>query len=193
VDPRLLLIALAPRLIYLLHLESENAARACNGCPTTLADAYLTKNRVEHGLRFGTQGVEYFWGSLHPIVLVILFFVTVRLTSCSKAPESCLRIAQRGADFPSMPAVLNLSLRLPRRRLLRSRHRVFNDASGMLEPMGVSCHSRNLAAAKRSSERDAWGLAPRPDRRLVSSPACPSVFSAACDTPPMGNRCFSGL
>src|SRR5438445_7503948 len=76
----LLLIALLPRLIYLFAIS--NPENAGDGLYTDVYQhwqiAYLTKEiGLSHGLRlWDLKGVEYFWGSLHPIVLVILFFVT---------------------------------------------------------------------------------------------------------------------
>jgi hypothetical protein len=75
-----LLIALVPRLIYVFAIS--NPENAGDGLYTDVYQhwqiAYLTKEiGLSHGLRlWDLKGVEYFWGSLHPIVLVILFFVT---------------------------------------------------------------------------------------------------------------------
>jgi len=84
----LLLIALLPRLIYLFAIS--NPENAGDGLYTDVYQhwqiAYLTKEiGLSHGLRlWDLKGVEYFWGSLHPIVLVILFLSLALPTSCSQ-------------------------------------------------------------------------------------------------------------
>ncbi|HXN00676.1 MAG TPA: hypothetical protein VN973_02170, partial [Candidatus Dormibacteraeota bacterium] len=139
----MLLVALAPRVIYLFGIS--NPENAGDGLYTDVYQhwqiAYLTKEiGLSHGLRlWDLKGVEYFWGSLHPIVLVILFFVTGSTDIVVARIQSLV--------FGSLSVVLifhlckrywNLSVAVAATAFAAiAPTSVFNDASGMLEPMGV--------------------------------------------------------
>jgi len=174
-----LLVALMPRLIYLFAISNpENAA---DGLYTDVYQhwqiAYLTKEiGLSHGLRlWDLKGVEYFWGVLHPIVLVFLFFVTGSTDIVVARIQSLV--------FGSLSVVLifhlcqrywNLSVAVAATAFAAfAPTSVFNDASGMLEPMGVSLSLLGIwLLPKRSLGAGiAWGLATaaRPEAWLSSS------------------------
>ena len=174
----LLLIALVPRLIYLFGISNpENAA---DGLYTDVYQhwqiAYLTKEiGLSHGLRlWDLKGVEYFWGSLHPIVLVILFFVTgstdivlARIQSLAFGSLSVVLI------FHLCQRYWNLSVAVAATAFAAfAPTSVFNDASGMLEPMGVSLSLLGICLLPKRSlgAGIAWGLATaaRPEAWLSS-------------------------
>src|SRR5205814_3461892 len=121
-------------------------------------------------------------GSLHPIVLVVLFFVT--------GSTDIVLARLQSLAFGSLAVVLifhlcqrhwNLSVAVAATAFVAfAPTSVFNDASGMLEPMGVSLSllgiwllpKRSLGAGKRSLGAGiAWGLATaaRPEAWLSSS------------------------
>jgi len=175
----LLFVALAPRVIYLFGIS--NPENAGDGLYTDVYQhwqiAYLTKViGLSHGLRlWDLKGVEYFWGTLHPIVLVILFFVTGSTDIVVARIQSLV--------FGSLSVVLifhlcqrywNLSVGVSATAFAAfAPTSVFNDASGMLEPMGVSLSLLGIwLLPKRSLGAGiAWGLATaaRPEAWLSSS------------------------
>jgi len=173
-----LLIALVPRLIYLFAIS--NPENAGDGLYTDVYQhwqiAYLTKEiGLGHGLRlWDLKGVEYFWGSLHPIVLVILFFITgstdivlARIQSLAFGSLSVVLI------FHLCRRYWNLSVAVAATAFAAiAPTSVFNDASGMLEPMGVSLSLLGIwLLPKRSLGAGiAWGLATaaRPEAWLSS-------------------------
>jgi hypothetical protein len=175
----LLLVALAPRLIYVFAIS--NPENAGDGLYTDVYQhwqiAYLTKEiGLSHGLRlWDLKGVEYFWGMLHPIVLVILFFVTgstdivlARIQSLAFGSLSVVLI------FHLCQRYWNLSVAVGATAFAAlAPTSVFNDASGMLEPMGVSLSLLGIwLLPKRSLGAGiAWGLATaaRPEAWLSSS------------------------
>ncbi|HKV32374.1 MAG TPA: hypothetical protein VJT14_15325 [Candidatus Dormibacteraeota bacterium] len=174
----MLFAALAPRLIYLFVIS--NPENAGDGMYTDVYQhwqiAYLTKEiGLSHGLRlWDLKGVEYFWGSLHPIVLVILFFVTGSTDIVLARIQSLV--------FGSLSVVLifhlckrywNLSVAVAATAFAAlAPTSVFNDASGMLEPMAVSLSLLGIwLLPKRSLGAGiAWGLATaaRPEAWLSS-------------------------
>ena len=174
----LLLIALAPRLIYLFAVS--NPENVGDGLYTDVYQhwqiAYLTKEiGLSHGLRlWDLKGVEYFWGSLHPIVLVILFFVTGS-TDIVLARIQSLAFGSLGVVliFHLCQRYWNLSVAVAATAFAAvAPTSVFNDASGMLEPMGVSLSLLGIwLLPKRSLGAGiAWGLATaaRPEAWLSS-------------------------
>jgi hypothetical protein len=174
-----LVIALVPRLIYLFGIS--NPENAGDGLYTDVYQhwqiAYLTKEiGLSHGLRFwDLKGVEYFWGTLHPIVLLILFFVTgstdivlARIQSLAFGSLSVVLI------FHLCRRYWNLSVAVAATAFAAlAPTSVFNDASGMLEPMGVSLSLLGIWLLPKRSLRAgiAWGLATaaRPEAWLSSS------------------------
>jgi len=174
----LLVLALAPRLIYLFGIS--NPENAGDGLYTDVYQhwqiAYLTKEiGLSHGLRlWDLKGVEYFWGVLHPIVLVILFFVTgstdivlARLQSLAFGSVSVVLI------FHLCQRYWNLSVAIAATAFAAlAPTSVFNDASGMLEPMGVSLSLLGiwLMPKRALGAGIAWGLATaaRPEAWLSS-------------------------
>src|SRR4029077_1717400 len=136
----LLVIALAARLVYLFAVS--NPENAGDGLYTDVYQhwqiAYLTKEiGLSHGLRlWDLKGVEYFWGTLHPIVLVILFFVTgstdivvARIQTLAFGSLSVVLIFQLCRRY------WNLSVAIAATAFAAiAPTSVFNDASGMLEP-----------------------------------------------------------
>ena len=175
----LLFVALVPRVIYLFGIS--NPENAGDGLYTDVYQhwqiAYLTKEiGLSHGLRlWDLKGVEYFWGVLHPIVLVFLFFVTGSTDIVVARIQSLV--------FGSLSVVLifhlcqrywNLSVALAATAFAAfAPTSVFNDASGMLEPMGVSLSLLGIWLLPKRSFRAgiAWGLATaaRPEAWLSSS------------------------
>ncbi len=140
-----LLVALAPRLFFLFVVGNpENAGDGWYGdVYHHWQIAYLTQQiglTAPDGPRlWDLKGLDYFWGILHPILLVLLFFATssidiilARLLSLAFGTlvvvlifHLCqrhwgLRVALAAAAFAALAPTS-----------------VFNDASGMLEPLGV--------------------------------------------------------
>ena len=175
----LVVVALAPRLIYLFAIS--NPENAGDGLYTDVYQhwqiAYLTKEiGLSHGLRlWDLKGVEYFWGMLHPLVLVILFFVTgstdivlARIQSLAFGSLSVVLI------FHLCQRYWNLSVAVAATAFAAfAPTSVFNDASGMLEPMGVSLSLLGIWLLPKRSFRAGlvWGLATaaRPEAWLSSS------------------------
>ena len=175
----LLVIALLPRVIYVFGIS--NPENAGDGLYTDVYQhwqiAYLTKViGLSHGLRlWDLKGVEYFWGMLHPIVLVILFFVTgstdivlARIQSLAFGSLSVVLI------FHLCQRYWNLSVAIAATAFAAfAPTSVFNDASGMLEPMGVSLSLLGIWLLPKRSFRAGlvWGLATaaRPEAWLSSS------------------------
>jgi hypothetical protein len=175
----LLLVVLVPRLIFLFGIS--NPENAGDGLYTDVYQhwqiAYLTKQiGLGQGLRlWDLKGVEYFWGVLHPIVLVILFFVTgstdivlARLQSLvfgSLGVVLIFHLCQRYWSLSVAVAATAFAAFAPTS--------VFNDASGMLEPMGVSLSLLGIWLLPKRSFRAgiAWALATaaRPEAWLSSS------------------------
>jgi hypothetical protein len=173
-----LLLALVARLIYLFAIS--NPENAGDGLYTDVYQhwqiAYLTKEiGLDHGLRlWDLKGVEYFWGSLHPIVLVILFFVTGS-TDIVLARIQSLAFGSLGVVliFHLCRRYWNLSVALAATAFAAiAPTSVFNDSSGMLEPMGVSLSLLGIwLLPKRSLGAGiAWGIATaaRPEAWLSS-------------------------
>ncbi|MDQ6882817.1 MAG: hypothetical protein M3077_01075 [Candidatus Dormibacteraeota bacterium] len=185
----LLLVALTPRLIYLFGIS--NPENAGDGLYTDAYQhwqiAYLTKEiGLSHGLRFwDLKGVEYFWGSLHPIVLVILFYVT--------GSTDIVLARLQSLTFGSLGVVLifhlcrrywNLSVALAATAFAAfAPTSVFNDASGMLEPMAVSLSLLGIWLLPDRSLKAGivWALATaaRPEAWLSS----PALIVASCLRP----------
>lgn len=72
-------LALAPRLVYLFAGgDPQNAGDGMTDTYHHWQIAYLTQQvGLSHDLRlWDLKGLEYFWGILHPIILVVLFWVT---------------------------------------------------------------------------------------------------------------------
>lgn len=72
-------LALAPRLLYLFAGgEPQNAGDGMTDTYHHWQIAYLTQQvGLSHDLRlWDLKGLEYFWGILHPIILVVLFWIT---------------------------------------------------------------------------------------------------------------------
>src|SRR5256885_15843327 len=139
-----LLLALVPRLIYLFAIS--NPENAGDGLYTDVYQhwqiAYLTKEiGLDHGLRlWDLKGVEYFWGSLHPIVLVIFFFVTGS-TDIVLARIQSLAFGSLGVVliFHLCRRYWNLSVAIAATAFAAiAPTSVFNDPSGLLEPIGAS-------------------------------------------------------
>lgn len=140
----ILVLAFAPRLYYLFFVSgTQNAGAGWYGDTYHHWQiAYLTKTvGFKHGfLRlWDLKGMEYFWGILHPLVLVVLFTLTgsvdilvPRLLSvfCGSLSVVLLfLIVRRYFNFQSALASAILIALNP--------IGVFNDASGMQEPLGI--------------------------------------------------------
>src|SRR2546423_13683392 len=75
----LVTLALLPRLIYLFFAgDPQNAGDGMTDTYHHWQIAWLTQQvGIGHGFRlWDLKGMEYFWGILHPILLVIAFAVT---------------------------------------------------------------------------------------------------------------------
>ena len=173
------MIALVPRLVYLFGIS--NPENAGDGLYTDVYQhwqiAYLTKEiGLSHGLRlWDLKGVEYFWGPLHPIVLVILFFVTGSTDIVLARIQSLV--------FGSLSVVLifhlcqrywNLSVAVAAAAFAAiAPTSIFNDASGMLEPTAVCLSLLGIWLVSQRPLRAgiAWGLATaaRPEAWLSST------------------------
>ena len=182
----MLVVALVPRLVYLFGVS--NPENVGDGLYTDVYQhwqiAYLTKEiGLSHGLRlWDLKGVEYFWGLLHPIVLVILFFVTGSTDIVVARVQSLV--------FGSFSVVLifhlclrywNLSVALAAAAFAAvAPTSVFNDASGMLEPTAVCLSLLGIWLVGHGPLRAgiAWGLATaaRPEAWLSSA----ALIAASC-------------
>jgi len=140
-----LLVALGPRLFYLFAASNpENAGVGWYGdVYHHWQIAYLTQQiglTASDGPRlWDLKGLDYFWGILHPSLLVLLFFVTgsidiilARLLSLSFGVLVVVLIfllCQRYWGLTVALVAAAFAALAPTS--------VFNDASGMLEPLGV--------------------------------------------------------
>ncbi len=138
----LIAIALVPRLFYLFVVSNpENAGDGMYGdVYHHWQIAYMTQQiGLSHFRLWDLKGLEYFWGILHPMLMVILFFVTGSINI----------ILARLLSLVCGVIVVVLVFHLCRRHwgtevaiasaafATIAPTSVFNDASGMLEPLGV--------------------------------------------------------
>ena len=175
----LLVLALLPRLVYLFAIS--NPENAGDGLYTDVYQhwqiAYLTKEiGLSHGLRlWDLKGVEYFWGSLHPLLLAGLFFLTgsadillARLLSLAFGSLTVVLIFHLCRRYWNLPVALVASA-----FAAFAPTSVFNDASGMLEPIAVSLSLLGIWLLPRRSFSAgiAWAFATgaRPEAWLSSS------------------------
>src|SRR6266849_4356299 len=142
----ILVAAALPRIYYLYFVTGpEHAGQGA------YADvwhhwqiAYLTKEiglSAPDGPRlWDLKGLEYFWGPLHPYLMDVLFFVTgsidivlerwLSLVAGSVVVLLTFHICRRFWGTPVAIAASIFTISLPTS--------VMNDASGMLEPLGVA-------------------------------------------------------
>ena len=137
-------LALVPRLAYLfLFSDPQNAG---DGLYTDVYQhwqiGYLTQAvGFQHGLRlWDLKGVEYFWSTLHPLLLAALFAIfhtsdilVARIVSLVAGSVSvvlifhlCRRYWGLGVGLLAAAATALMPIT------------VFNDASGMLEPLAIA-------------------------------------------------------
>lgn len=136
-------VALAPRLAYLfLGGDPQNAGDGMTDTYHHWQIAYLTQQvGLSHGLRlWDLKGLEYFWGILHPIMLVILFWIT----------QSIDIIVPRLVSIAAGTSIVVLLFHLCRRywgsRVAYAASAfaafappvVFTDTLGMVEPLAVA-------------------------------------------------------
>jgi len=136
-------VAAAPRLWYLFAVsDPENAGDGMYGdVYHHWQVAYLTKEiGLSHGLRlWDLKGMEYFWGLLHPLLMSLIFAlsgsVDIVLNRLVSVAFGCLVVllvfllCRRHWGAPTALAAAAFAAFAPTS--------VFNDASGMLEPVGV--------------------------------------------------------
>jgi len=163
--PGIALLAAAPRLLYLfVFSDPENAGvRRYGDVYHHWQIAYLTKEiglAAPDGPRlWDLKGLDYFWGILHPLLMVAVFDITGsidivldRLVSLAFGVVVVVLVfvicRRHWGTEVALASALIASL-LPTS--------VMNDSSGMLEPLGVSLCLAGLAAWPR---RGFWsGLA----------------------------------
>ena len=158
--------ALIPRLVYLFFFaDPENAGDGFTDAYHHWQIAYLTKEiGLTHGPRlWDLRGFEYVWGLMHPALMDGVFFATGssdivldRLVSIAFGTATVvllfllshrywgMNVAVAAAAFASLnPAA------------------VFNDAAGLVEPIGVSLILVGiwLSLARGFWSGVAWGLA----------------------------------
>lgn len=139
-----LLLALGARLYFIFKISgTQNAGVGWYGDTYHHWQiGYLTYTTgLKHGfLRlWDLKGMEYFWGPLHPLLLSLLFWITgssdiliTRLVSLSFGAGSLFllyTLVRRYWNTRAALAILFFGALFP--------IAVFNDASGMLEPLGV--------------------------------------------------------
>jgi hypothetical protein len=139
----ILAIAAAPRLWYLFVVsDPENAGDGMYGdVYHHWQIAYLTREiGLSHGPRlWDLKGLEYFWGLLHPLLMSLIFTLTgsvdIVLNRLLSVAFGCLVVllvfllCHRHWGTPTALAAAAFAAVAPTS--------VFNDASGMLEPIGV--------------------------------------------------------
>ena len=139
----ILAIAAAPRLWYLFFVsDPENAGDGMYGdVYHHWQIAYLTREiGLSHGPRlWDLKGMEYFWGLLHPLLMSLIFTVSgsvdIVLDRLLSVTFGCLVVllvfllCRRHWGVPTALAAAAFAAFAPTS--------VFNDASGMLEPIGV--------------------------------------------------------
>ncbi|MFI5283651.1 MAG: hypothetical protein ACHQ0J_11070 [Candidatus Dormibacterales bacterium] len=142
----ILIVAAVPRVFYLYFVTGpENAGEGAYGDVWHHWQiAYLTKEiglTAPDGPRlWDLKGLDYFWGALHPGVMVALFYVTgstdivierwLSLAAGSVVVLLTFVICRRHWGTLVAVAASMFTILLPTS--------VMNDASGMLEPLGVA-------------------------------------------------------
>src|SRR5207253_4652285 len=125
---------------------------------------------LSHGLRlWDLKGVEYFWGSLHPIVLVIVFFVTGS-TDIVLARIQSLAFGSLGVVliFHLCRRYWNLSVAIAATAFAAiAPTSVFNDSSGCPNRWESAFRSSVSGCCRNapSGPGSRGGLPPQPDRR----------------------------
>jgi hypothetical protein len=137
------LLAALPRLLFLFFGSgTQNAGAGWYGDTYHHWQiAYFTKEiGLSQGFRlWDLKGMEYFWGVLHPMLLVALFAVTgstdivlTRLLSIVFGSAGCVLVFYLGKRYwnthTGVAAMLLAAL---------NPVGIFNDASGMVEPIGI--------------------------------------------------------
>jgi hypothetical protein len=137
------LLATLPRLLFLFFGSgTQNAGAGWYGDTYHHWQiAYFTKEiGLSQGFRlWDLKGMEYFWGVLHPMLLVALFAVTgstdivlARLLSIVFGSAGCVLVFYLGKRYwnthTGVAAMLLAAL---------NPVGIFNDASGMVEPIGI--------------------------------------------------------
>lgn len=163
------LVALLPRLFTLFVLtDPENPGDGWHGDVFHHWQiAYLTKQigLVDPGgpRLWDLKGLEYFWGLIHPALLVLLFFVTgsvdvviVRLVSVAFGALTVVLVFALCRRHWGLPVALAAGLTAA---LLPTS--VFIDATGFLEPMGIALVLLGIWLWPRRGVWTgvAWGLA----------------------------------
>jgi hypothetical protein len=140
----ILAIAAAPRLVYVFFVgQPENAG---DGMYSDVYHhwqiAYLTQQiGVGHGFRlWDLKGMEYFWGVLHPWLLAALFTITgstsIVIARLVSTAFGCLTVL---LIFLLCRRHWGLAVAIPAAAFAAfAPTSVFNDASGMLEPIGIA-------------------------------------------------------
>jgi len=138
------LLALIPRLYFLFYVsDPQNAGSGWYGDTYHHWQiAYFTKEiGLSQGFRlWDLKGMEYFWGPIHPLMLAALFAVTgstdiilTRLLSIVFGSISCVLVFYIGRR------IWNLQTGLAAMFLAALNPvGIFNDASGMVEPIGIT-------------------------------------------------------
>lgn len=138
----LLALAFIPRLAFLLYSNPENPG---DGPYIDVFQhwqiGYLTQQiGISHGFRlWDLKGVEYFWSTLHPLLLAVLFtvfhtadIVVPRMVSIAAGSVSVVLLFHLCRRYWGLPVALGATT-----FAALSPISVFNDASGMLEPLAV--------------------------------------------------------
>jgi hypothetical protein len=159
-------LALAPRLVYLFFgSDPENAGDRMTDTYHHWQIGYLTLTvGLSHGFRlWDLKGVEYFWGLLHPALLVIAFTLTrsidivvPRLLSIAFGSISVallFHLCRRYWNIHVALAVAAFAAFAP--------PLIFTDALGMVEPVAVALVLLGIYwwPARGFAGGLAWGLA----------------------------------
>src|ERR1700682_2935973 len=138
----ILLAALLPRLLYLFFVsDPQNAGDGMTDTYNHWQIGYLTSQiGLSHGLRlWDLKGMEYFWGLLHPLILVVVFLISgsidivvPRLLSLTCGSLSVLLIFQLCRRYWGLrTAVASAAF------AALSPISIFNDTQGMGEPLAI--------------------------------------------------------
>ena len=180
-----LALALLPRLAFLLFSNPENPG---DGPYVDVFQhwqiGYLTQQiGLSHGFRlWDLKGVEYFWSTLHPLLLAVLFavfhtadVVVPRMVSIVAGSVSVVLLFYLCRRYWSLPVALGAAI-----FAALSPISVFNDASGMLEPLAVMLMLAGISLVARHPfwAGVVWALASavRPEAWLFSAGLIVAAF-----------------
>jgi hypothetical protein len=135
--------ALLPRLIYLfVFSDVQNAGDGMTDTYHHWQIAYLTQQiGLSHGPRlWDLKGLEYFWGVLHPVVLLLAFAITQsidlvvpRLVSIAFGTMTVVLLFHMARRYWGLQVAVAVALFAALMPPL-----VFDDALGMVEPLAIA-------------------------------------------------------